>query len=163
MSPETSAEEPVDLLKIKPEPSKAIYAVGAAEEFLESAKAKFKSGEREEALEDVKNAIRIASSAILYYDGYVAGTLDTTCYYLQNHYPKRFPTDEWRIIEIGTKTGVRLVDAVLEKLGLEKKKEEMKVDEVGRAIAIANVFVQSVKSIVMIGEKPAGESTVKEE
>ncbi len=151
MSPETSSEEPVDLLKINPEPSKALYAVEMAEEFLKNAKTKIGEGKKDEALDDVKNAIRMASSALLYYDGYVANSLDTTCYYLQNHYPKRFPTDEWRVIEVGTKTGVRVFDSILEKLGLKKK--EPKIDEVGRAVAIATVFVQSVKSIVMMGEE----------
>ena len=151
MSPETSSEEPVDLLRINPEPSKAIYAVEMAEEFLKTAKMKIGEGKKDAALDDVKNAIRMASSALLYYDGYVANSLDTTCYYLQNHYPKKFPTEEWRVIEVGTKTGVRIVDAIFEKFGL--KKEEPKVDEVGRAIAIATVFVQSVRSIVLMGEE----------
>jgi uncharacterized protein (UPF0332 family) len=162
MSPEASSEEPVDLVKINPDPSRAISAVMVAEELLESAKEKFRERKRDEALEDVKNAIRMASSAMLYYDGYVARTLDTTCYYLQNHYPEKFPTNEWRIIEVGTKTGVRIIDTVLDKLGL-KKKEESRVDEVGRAIAIATVFVQSVKLIIMGGERPSVERAVREE
>ncbi len=162
MSPETSAEEPVDLLKIDPEPSKAIYAVGVAEELIGSAREKADSGKYEDAMEDIKNAIRVASSALLYNDGYVANTLDTTCYYLQNHYPKKFPVKEWKIIEIGTKTGVKLVDTILEKLGFGKKQEARK-REAERALAIAEVFVQSVKTIVMVGGTPAWEETKREE
>jgi len=162
MSPETSPEEPVDLLKINPEPSKAVYAAGMAKDFIESAKEKMDSGRYDDAMEDIKNAIRIASSAIMYNDGYVANTLDTTCYYLQNHYPEKFPVKEWKIIELGTKTGVRMVDAVMERLGFGKK-QDAKKNEAERALAIAEAFVQSVMVIVTEGERPAWEATTREE
>ncbi len=156
-------EGPVDLIKIDPEPSTAIYALSVAEEFLREAQEHIRKRNYEEACESAKNAARMASSAVLYNDGYVAKTLGTTCYYLEQHYPKKFPVEEWRVLEVGTTEKIKIVERILYFLRLKKKKKEDTEKNARKALTIAEIFVASVRTIVTGERGYACDTTKKEE
>ncbi len=85
--------------KIEAEPERAIEALSIATELLVSAKEKADTGLFNESLILSRDSMRIASSAILFHDGLVAGDFDSCYGYLKKEYGKSVPLDEWKEVE----------------------------------------------------------------
>ena len=159
--PDESAVNIPGVVKIKPEPSKAIFALETAFGLLEVAKGEMENKQHEDAYEDSKNAMRMASAAIMYNDGYFASTIDGTYEYVEKKYGESGLVKEWKIVEEKSPENRGFVNKLLEALGLRKRKD-METDA-RRAFSVAETFVQSAKALVMMGATPAWETTIREE
>ena len=120
--PDESAVNIPGVVKIKPEPSKAIFALETAFGLLEVAKRDIKNRQYEDAYEDSKNAMRMASAAVMYNDGYFASTIDSTYEYVERKYGETRLVKEWKNIEEKSPENRGFVEKLLEALRLRKKK-----------------------------------------
>ena len=108
------------LVRILPNRIKAIEAVNLASELLEQARIYFEEGNYEECMNRSRDAVRVASSALLFGDGFVASTFEDTLEYIKTRYPAKFPINDWMRLE-----NVSIIDGIKYLLlSREKKKEE---------------------------------------
>lgn len=149
------------VVKVKPEPSKAMFAIEAAADLVESARIGIRQNNFEQAYEDSKNAIRMASSAIMYNDGYIANSLDGAYDYMEKVQGKKELVEDWRNIEIKSPENTGFFDRILDFLRLKKKSYVNTEESARKALSVAEVFVQSARTIVMVGGTPSWERTVK--
>ncbi|MFH0737643.1 MAG: hypothetical protein V1827_03750 [Candidatus Micrarchaeota archaeon] len=135
------------LSKRDPDPAGAIFALKIAAEHLSSASASFSSKEFHIAFESSKNAIRLASSAVMARDGYISGTLDGTIGYLLQRYPGAFPLERWEHVEsLRIDSGSGLYVMLMGSLGKLKKAGEQDAKE---ALAIASAFLETARAELM--------------
>ncbi|HSB47699.1 MAG TPA: hypothetical protein VLD37_06830 [Candidatus Bilamarchaeum sp.] len=131
------------LVPKKPDYASALIALNAATDLLESAREKMTHDDLPGALENSRDAIRLASSALLFRDGYVAGSLEDTASYLSKRYPGVFPLADWDTLEVAASGRVTLYKLLLSAMGKIKKDAR---EEAGRALTTAEAFISSARS-----------------
>ncbi len=129
----------------KPAPASASYAADLAESVLAEAKQAFSSGDYTLALAHSKDAIRLASSAVMLRDGYITDDFDKTVVYLSRRYGPAFPTRGWEKVEMTYLGGGGLYNAILRALGRKILSDRELVSE---AISVAESFIQSARKEV---------------
>jgi len=120
----------------------AVLALDLASSLLDVARERFLQGDYHGSLEQSRDAIRVASSAILFKDGYVSASFESTLNYFLKNYPGAFPLDEWRELETAY-TEYGLFSMIMKALKKEKKAGE---DEANAAIAAASAFITCAKA-----------------
>lgn len=151
----------IDLVHTEPSRENALFALAVAADFLASAREKFEARNHEGALSDCKSCMRMAASALLYEDGYIAGSLETTIYYLEKRYAGMFPLEDWRIVErINPDRRGGLTEMLAKGLGLKKGVGETfgtPEDNAKVALGVSEKFFMSVRFIFeALLEKEAG-------
>lgn len=140
-----------DLSRIEPSRENALFALTVAADLLISAREKLKSLDFYGAINDANGCMRMAASALLYNDGYVAGSLESTIYYIHKNYEGMFPIEDWKIAEkIGEGPRGGLVDALIKKIKKEKSSGETFGDyesNAKTAVLTADKFVSTVRYI----------------
>jgi len=149
----------IGVVKIKPEPSKAIFAVEAASDLLEAARSEIRQKKFDEAYEDARNAIRLASAGIMYNEGYIASTSEGAYGYIERKGDRRM-AEEWKDVEMKAPQNRGLIDKILEFLRLKKGAETTNELGARKALAVAETFVKSARSLVFMGGVPGWEQTV---
>lgn len=129
-------------LRTGPDMASAIYAVSIAADMLESAKERFSEGDLQGALENSRDAIRIASSAVLFRDGYITDDFDKTVRYLSRRYDSIFPLREWERVEMTYLGEGGLYNIILKAVGKQRKSDEEKVHD---AVAVAERFIETAR------------------
>lgn len=129
-----------------PDYGSAIVAISAASDLLALAREKLAREDAEGAMEGSRDAIRLASSAILFRDGYVSGSLEDTADYIAKKYPGLFPIEGWERIEIASSPRVTLYKMFLSAMGKIKKPGRESAEE---AIITAETFIESARSELM--------------
>ncbi|MEW6721966.1 MAG: hypothetical protein AB1324_01755 [Candidatus Micrarchaeota archaeon] len=113
--------------------------LGLAMAMLDSARVRAGRQDYLSALADCKNAIRLASSALLRRDGCVCESLEETISYLAGRYPGSLPLNEWRGLEEAlVEGGHGLYNMLMEAMGKVKKAGP---EEAYGAIGIAEQFI----------------------
>ena len=118
---------PQQFVRIDPNMMRAISAINTAFSVLDNAVYKLKQRDFGGSVEESKIAMRFAASAILFHDGYIASTFESTKDYIEKTYPGRFPLDDWHEAEITiTGEGPGLLNMIYRLSGelAEKKKAE---------------------------------------
>jgi hypothetical protein len=87
------------LQRVEPEAGRAIYALSVAAELYESAEQKVAESSFEDSIGLSRDCMRLASSALLFQDGYIATDLDSSCGYLKKRYGGALPVTEWVAVE----------------------------------------------------------------
>jgi len=151
----------VGAIRMTPEPSRAVFAVETATNFLETARAELKRGQYEDAYEDGKNAIRMAVAAMMYNDGYVAKTQEGAFEYIEKKHGKPELVEEWRRIEINAPSNRGVIEKIAQFFGF-KKPDEFK-EEAIKTLLVAEIFVESAVALVLSGVSPTWETTEKTE
>src|SRR4030095_7106726 len=129
------------LARQKPDLASALYAMDLALEMLQSAKEKLSKEDYRGAFDASKNAVRLASSAVMFRDGYVSDNLESTAAYLLQKYPGDFPVEEWhKLEEMTIEGGYGLYYMIMKAMGKVKKAGEAEAIE---AFEVANHFIQS--------------------
>ncbi len=121
-----------------PDPSSASYAADLAESVLLEAKDAFALGDYNLALSQAKDAIRLASSAVMFRDGYITDDFDKTVVYLSKRYGPAFPIKGWEKVEMTYLGGGGLYNAILRALGRKVLSDQELVSE---AISVAETFI----------------------
>jgi|GEM_PF-1401064 len=140
-----------DIVRRKPDSENAYFALTVAADLLGSAQSKMGLKDYAGSLVDSKNCIRMSASALLYKDGYVAGTFESTLFYLEKNYAGMFPLEDWKIIENMTpeeKGG--LFEAISKALGIKKKQGAnfgTEKENAETAARVAEKFVLTVRYI----------------
>ena len=138
-----------EIARKNPDIPSAMFAIDAASAILNAAREKFSHKNYKEAFQESKDAIRMASSALLIRDGYVASTFEATIMYIADRYQDRLPVDEWQHLEsVLTGDGPGLLNLILRLTGKNKKTGE---EEASQALTIAERFLVSVKAMVVLG------------
>lgn len=142
-----------DLIQIEPNRENALFALTMSADLLISAKQKFENKEYLNTIDDAKNCIRVAVSALLYNDGYVAASIDSSVYYLEKNYSGLFPLNDWKIIEAIKPDEIGgLFEILIKKLGREKedKAKTFGDDQSNAKVAISSAekFVTSVRYLL---------------
>jgi hypothetical protein len=130
------------LIPKKPDYASALIALNAASDLLESAREKLLHDDLPGALESSRDAIRMATSALLFRDGYVAASLEATADYLSKKYPGIFPLGEWDIVEVAASGRITLYKFLLSAMGKLKKSDRQEAD---RAVETAETFIQTAR------------------
>jgi|GEM_PF-1765081 len=141
------------VIKVNPEPYKAMQAVETAKELLDAAEEKFEEGAYEDSYGNALNAMRMASSALMFMDGEIAQTLETAAEYIKKRYSK-VPVDGWKIAEYQDPMKKGLWQRLLELFRVRKKDDKAMAIKV---IGIAKTFISSVEEIILGGKKPGFE------
>lgn len=134
------------LVASQPDSVGAMLALLAASDMLESAGLRLGNGDYEAALIDARDSMRLASSAVLLQDGYVATTLEATVSYLEWRYAGLLPLGPWLQMETafpGRSAG--LMSRLASLLGKNKKPDK---DNTGQVLATAGSFISSVRAIL---------------
>ena len=131
-------------LRTQPDMASAVFALERASYMLESARERFGRRDYPGAFEESRNAIRMASSAMLFRDGYVSENLETTVSYLVQRYPGAFPVEEWqRLEDVPMEDTPGLYNMILGAMGKIKKTGEQEAME---AMALADAFIGSARA-----------------
>ncbi len=140
-------DEGLDLIRREPDTASAILALQLAAESLGEARARFSRRDYTAALELSRNAMRLASSALLFRDGCVCPTLESASSYLAWRYPGSFPLDEWERLEsIPIEDSPGLYNMILSALGKLKKAGEQEATD---ALSAASIFIESARAEMM--------------
>lgn len=135
-----------EFVSVLPDLAGAILATHIASEMLASAKEKYESMTYSDSFSDSRNAMRIAASAVLLRDGYVASTFEASYEYLSYHYKDRLSLASWYSMERTLwADGQGLICRLLQAVGLIKKMDKKQAKE---AITTADKFLHSVSKIV---------------
>jgi|GEM_PF-2893068 len=141
------------LQRIEPEAGRAIYALSVAMELLESAQQKAAESGFEDAIILSRDSMRLASSALLFEDGYVATSLDSSCGYLKRRYGDSIPIAEWVAVE-GMASG-RPADSILRIFSRSKGSAEQ---DAKKALESAGKFIGAASAII----RPIAQELAKE-
>lgn len=141
------------VIKVNPEPYKAMHAIETAKELLEAAEEKFDNGQYEDAYGNALNSMRMASSALMFMDGEIAQTLETAAEYIQKRYEK-VPVDGWKDAEYQDPMKKGPWQRLLELFGLRRKDDKAMATKV---LGVAKIFISSVEEIIVGGKKPGFE------
>jgi hypothetical protein len=129
---------------IAPDLQSAINALGLASGMLILAEDCFAKEDYPAAFEHSRNAIRMASSALLFRDGIMSDSLEATAAHLLKRYPGVFPIDGWEQLEaIPLADSPGLYNMLLSLMGKLKKTGEQEARE---AILVAGSFIMSANS-----------------
>lgn len=93
------------LQRVEPEAGRGVYALSVAMDILESARQKAADSRFDDAIVLCRDSMRMASSALLFEDGVVAGDLEASCDYISRKYGDSVPTGEWKAVESMALTG----------------------------------------------------------
>ncbi len=129
------------IIRAAPNPAGAAIATDIASALLSSARQKLLSGDFIGSMADSRDAMRMASSALLLHDGFIADTMDSATAYLSARYPGRFPISEWQRTETmasGHEYG--LYHMILRYLGRTRKTGEKEAES---SLSAAERFVRS--------------------
>ena len=141
-----AADAVAELSRKQPDTVGAMLAIDAAIGILVSAKERLAHDDFEEAFLEAKHAMRMASSALLIRDGYLAASLDATVIYLSDKYPGMVPVGEWHEIENRvTGEGPGLLNLVVRLMGKTRKVDEA---DARSAVMLAGRFIASVNRIL---------------
>jgi len=135
-----------DLVAGMPDPAGATAALATASDLLESARDCYARGDYATAFTDARDCMRMASSAILMRDGYVATTLEASVAYLESRYAGKVPVDSWERMETafpGETIGV--MNALMSALGKSRKPDR---ENTGEALGAAERFLASARTII---------------
>jgi hypothetical protein len=136
------------LSRNRPDIARAMYAIDLASELLDSAREKYGKEDFRGAFEDCRNAMRLASSAVLFRDGFVSDSLEATASYLLQRYPGIFPVEEWyRMEESAFEGGYGLYYLLLKAAGKVRKTGEQ---EAAEALSVAGVFLESAMEEIYV-------------
>lgn len=141
------------VIKVNPEPYKAMHAIETAKELLEAAEEKLDNGEYQDAYGNALDSMRMASSALMFMDGEIAQTLETAAEYIQKRYEK-IPVDGWKDAEYQDPMKKGLWDRILELLGMRRRDDKAMATKV---LGVAKIFISSVEEIIVGGKKPGFE------
>ncbi len=141
----------MDLVRFEPSKENSLFALAMAADLLVSAKERFEDQDFNGTLSDSKNSIRLAVSAVLYNDGYMAGSLETSIYYIEKNYAGMFPTSDWKVIEkISAEEKGGLFEAFSKALGIGKEKGSaygsLEVNA-KRSLEVAENFILAVRHL----------------
>jgi UTP-glucose-1-phosphate uridylyltransferase len=129
---------------IVPDRARAAGALSLASGMLAAAGESLQAGDFAHAVEESRNAIRMASYAVLLGDGVVVGTLEATTAALSSRHPGVFPLGEWAALEEAAVVETPgLYNMILTAMGMVKKTGEQEARE---AIRVAGMFVTSAQS-----------------
>lgn len=141
-----AADAPPEMVRKSPDMARAMFAMDAALEIFDAAREKFNYGRYGEAFQESKGAIRMASSALLLRDGYVASTFEATAKYIADKYDDLLPVDEWWHIEsMPNGDGPGILNLIIRLAGKNKETGEGKA---GRALEIAERFLELVRALI---------------
>lgn len=84
---------------IEPDLAGAVFAVSLAARMLDNARQHFARKNYPAALEESRNSIRMASSALMLRNGHMAGSLEAAIAYLSSNYPGQFQVHGWQRAE----------------------------------------------------------------
>ncbi len=130
--------------RLAPDHASALFALDAAAGLLALAHNHMQRGEFKSSLVESRNAIRMASSALLFRDGIVADSLDTALQYLLRKYPGLLPLEGWQRLEsLPDEDAPRLYNLLLSAMGRLKKTGEQEAKE---ALGIAELFIGSARA-----------------
>jgi hypothetical protein len=130
--------------RISPDRASALVALYSASDLLTLAKERFSHRDFHGAVIESRNAIRLASSALLFSEGVVSGSLDATLAYLIEHHPGALPIDEWqRLEETPDADSPGLYNIILGAMGKLKRTGEQEANE---AIIVAEAFIASARA-----------------
>ena len=133
---------PIEPVPLGKDLASAVLALDLASSLLDIARERFLRGDYHGSLEQSRDAIRVASSAMLFKDGYISASFESTLNYFLKNYPGAFPLDEWRGLETAY-TQYGLFSMIMKALRKEKKAGE---DEASAAIAAASAFINSARA-----------------
>ncbi|MFN7991242.1 MAG: hypothetical protein U0R44_03730 [Candidatus Micrarchaeia archaeon] len=125
-------------VRVAPDLASAIYALDLASDTLRDAKEKFTSHDLQGALDGSRDAIRIASSALMFRDGYVTADFDRTVRFLRSKYDDQLPLRAWERVEMAYLGEGGLYNMLLVALGKERKSDD---DLVSEALSVAETFI----------------------
>ena len=129
--------------EIGPEPERAIYALSVAAALLEEAKIQSEETASVETIIKARDSMRIACSAILFKDGYIAPDFDSSFSYLRSKYGEKVPLNEWKDIEQMAKASP--LDRITNLLGLAKdqghKNAKKALESAGRFLEASGALI----------------------
>jgi HEPN domain-containing protein len=141
-----AAHAVLEMTRKEPDMASAVFAIQSASELLNSARMKLSHKSYQDAFRDSKSAIQMASSALLFRDGYIASTLEASVLYLTERYPGRLPVEEWHRLEnILSGEGPGLLNLILRLTGKGRQTSEK---EASHAVGIAQKFLDAAKAIL---------------
>ncbi len=132
----------VKTIRVAPDLSSAIYAIGLASENLRHARERLSGHDLQGALEGSRNAIRLASSALMFRDGYVTGDFDRTVRFLRSKYDDQLPLRDWERLEMAYLGEGGIYKILLRAVGKSVKSDAELVNE---ALAVAETFIIKVR------------------
>jgi len=132
------------LERVDTESSRAFYAIITAASILIEAKQKADESKFDEALELTRDSMRLASSAVLFRDGFVAVDLSSSIEYLTKNYKDQIPVEEWKSVETTFKSSI--VDKIGAIFGLGNKAQLEK--NVNLAIESADKFIGAAGEVL---------------
>ena len=142
------AADITELARKEPDRTRAVFAINAASHILDVAMDRFYYRDYPDAFQESKNAIRMASSALLFRDGCIASTLDATLMHMEENYLDRLPIEEWQSLESTlTGDGPGLLNLILRLTGKDKKTGRA---EAGVALIVAERFLASTETIMVL-------------
>ena len=108
--------------EIEAEPERAAYALEVAASLLGSAMEMIGKSSYDEAIISARDAMRMASSALLFKDGLISSDFNSSCDYLKKKYGDELPVADWIKVEQLTRTSLidKLADILHTKGRLEK-------------------------------------------
>ncbi|MBU0591812.1 hypothetical protein KKF81_00270 [Candidatus Micrarchaeota archaeon] len=140
--PEMAEESVLEIVRMVPDMPSAVEAISSASEALNFAKEKFNQQNYGESIHESKSAIRLASAAVLFRDGYIASTLNATIRYLEEHYPDKFPNEDWKKLElIPDGEGPGLMNIIIRML----KNSDNRKRDAEHAISVAEKFLSHLR------------------
>jgi len=141
-----AADAVAELARKQPDTVGAMLAIDAASGILASAKERLAHDDFEEAFLEAKHAMRMASSALLIKDGFLATSLDATVHYISDKYPDMVPVEQWREMESRiTGEGPGLLNLVIRLSGKTRKAGEA---DARSAVLLAGRFIACVNRIM---------------
>jgi hypothetical protein len=130
--------------EIGPEPERAIYALSVAAQLLEEARIQSGESASVETVIKARDSMRIACSAILFKDGYVAADFDSSVAYLRSKYGEKVPINEWRDIELMAKGSP--LERITNFLGLAKNQGQ---ENAKKALEAAGRFLEASSTLII--------------
>jgi hypothetical protein len=132
----------MDESRFAPPAGNPAQAFSLAAEMLEIARERFSEGDLQAALDGSRDCIRLASSAILFRDGYVTDDFGKTVQYLSRRYDSIFPLREWERVEMTYLGSGGMYKMILKMMGKTIRSDQELVDE---ALTVAQRFVETAR------------------
>jgi hypothetical protein len=117
-------------------------AMALAGDLLSAAKERYSSGDLQSALEGSRDAIRVASSAILFRDGYITDDFDKTVRYLSRRYDGLFPLRDWERVEMTYLGEGGVYNMLLRMMGMRRRSDS---EMVRAALDVAERFIETTR------------------
>lgn len=141
-------DPPSETVRIPLNLAGALIALESASGQLALAKEKLAHRDYNGAIMESRDAMRLSSSALLYSEGIVSGSLDETLSYLSGRHPGALPFDGWQRAEwIADAVSPGLYNALLSAMGRLKKTGRQQAEE---AVNCAEAFVAFAHSELSI-------------